>query len=99
MLESAVTPVGVFLGLGLGYIAETRTLRFSAQGIWWRRALRYLVGIAGVLILQVGLGVLFEGLEPAVVLRLIRYGLIGFWAAYGAPWAFVKTGLAGTTND
>jgi hypothetical protein len=99
MLENAVTPIGVFLGLGLGYIAETRTLRFTAQGIWWRRALRYVVGIAGLLIIQVGLDVLFEGLEPAVAFRLIRYGLIGFWAAYGAPWAFVRLRLAGTSDD
>jgi len=52
-----------------------------------------------VLIVQIGPGLLFEGLEPALAFRLIRYGLIGFWAAYGAPWVFVKTGLARTADD
>jgi membrane-associated phospholipid phosphatase len=98
-LELAVTPIGVFLGLGIGYIVETRTLRFSVEGAWWRRALRYLVGIAGIMILRLGLGLLFEGLAPALAFRLIRYALVGFWGAYGAPLAFVKLGLAGITDD
>ncbi len=95
----AVTPIGVFLGLEIGYVLETRSLHFSVEGVWWRRVLRYLVGMVGVLIVQIGLGLLFEGLEPALAFRLIRYGLIGFWAAYGAPWVFVKTGLARTADD
>jgi membrane-associated phospholipid phosphatase len=95
----AVTPIGVFLGLEIGYVLETRSLHFSVEGVWLRRVLRYLVGMVGVLIVQIGLGLLFEGLEPALAFRLIRYGLIGFWAAYGAPWVFVKTGLARTADD
>jgi membrane-associated phospholipid phosphatase len=98
-LALAATPVGVFLGLGIGYIVETRTLRFSVQGVWWRRALRYLIGIAGIMILQLGLGVLFEGLAPALAFRLIRYALVGFWGAYGAPWVFVRAGLASVSHD
>jgi hypothetical protein len=38
--------------------------------------------------------VLFEGLEPPLVFRLIRYGLIGLWVGFGAPWLFVKMRLA-----
>ena len=38
--------------------------------------------------------VVFDGLEPALVLRFIRYGLTGLWGSLGAPWVFVKLGLA-----
>ena len=51
--------------------------------------------IAGVMALRYGLGALFDGLEPGMLFRLIRYTVIGLWLGLGAPWVFVKTGLAG----
>ena len=33
-------------------------------------------------------------LEPALLFRFIRYALMGFWGGAGAPWVFVKLGLA-----
>jgi len=36
----------------------------------------------------------FAGLEPAVLFRFIRYTLVGLWGALGAPWLFVRLGLA-----
>jgi membrane-associated phospholipid phosphatase len=97
--DNAITPIGVFLGLGLGFILETRTVNFSVRGRWWQRVLRYLIGIAGLMAIRLGLGALFEGLAPALVFRLIRYGLVGFWAGFGAPWVFVRAGLAGVCDD
>jgi hypothetical protein len=52
------------------------------------------LGIAVLLVLYAGLKAAFAGLEPALLFRLIRYGLIGLWSGLGAPWAFVKLGLA-----
>ncbi len=94
--ELAVTPAAAFLGIGIGMALDYHYLHFSAKGIWWQRALRYLIGAAGAFALRMGLGAAFEGLEPALVFRLIRYGLIGLWVGYGAPWVFVKMRLAGT---
>jgi hypothetical protein len=31
-------------------------------------------------------------------LRYARYGLIGFWVAYAAPWVFIKLGLQDTID-
>ncbi len=93
-LAGAVTPAASFLGLGIGFALEVRLVRFDAHGVWWKRIIRLMLGLAVVLALRLGLGALFEGLEPAILFRLIRYGLIGLWAALGAPWVFVKTRLA-----
>jgi membrane-associated phospholipid phosphatase len=93
-LAGAVTPAASFLGLGIGFALEVRWVRFDARGVWWKRIIRLVIGLAVALALRFGLGALFEGLEPALLFRLIRYSLIGLWAAFAAPWIFVKTSLA-----
>ena len=93
-MDDAVTSVAAFLGMGIGFALETRYVHFNARGVWWKRAIRYVIGIAGLAILRYGLGALFDSLEPGWVFRLIRYGLIGLWAAWGAPVMFVKMKLA-----
>lgn len=68
------------------------------QKIW-----RYLAGLAGVLFLWAGLGQIFPTDESVVglVLRLARYGSVGFWISGLAPLVFYKTGLISpqTTSD
>jgi hypothetical protein len=65
---------------------------FDASGIWWKRLLRYVVGVLGVALIYFGLKlVLPEGVQ---VLRYLRYALVGFWAAYLAPRTFVALRLA-----
>jgi membrane-associated phospholipid phosphatase len=75
-----------------------------------KRLGRYALGLAGtVLVYQIfrlilpGEASLFGGLpywgaaSPYYELgRFIRYGLIGLWAAAGAPWFFLRLGLAET---
>ncbi len=91
---SAASAVGVFLGGGIGIALETRSVRFEAGGVWWKRLARLAIGLAVALELRFWLGAIFTNLQPELVVRLVRYGLIGLWVAYGAPWVFVKTGLA-----
>lgn len=98
LLSPSVTPAAVVLGAGIGFILEYRYLRFDASGEAWKRLLRFLLGIVGVLILRLGLGSLFANLEPVWAFRLIRYALIGFWIGYLAPWLFVQLNLAGSLH-
>lgn len=93
-LEFATVGLGSFLGTGVGFALETRYVRFVAGGDLWKRLVRYVLGIAVVLGLRVGLGAAFEGLDPAAVLRVVRYAIIGLWLAFGAPWLFVRGGLS-----
>lgn len=88
------TSLGAFLGMGVGIALETSFVHFRADGPIWKRALRFVLGVAVMLILWQGLDVAFEGLEPELVFRLIRYGLVGLWGSFGAPWVFVRIRLA-----
>lgn len=94
-----LTTTGTFFGLAVGFALDWHTLRFNASGTWGQRLLRYALGIAVILALRFGLGMLLEPLQPEGVFRFIRYGVIGLWAGYGAPWLFVRLGLARRETD
>lgn len=89
-----MTASATFLGMSTGVVLERRHLGFETAGPITSRALRFLVG--GLLLagLWLGLRTLFAGLEPALLLRLVRYALVGFWGAFGAPWLFLRLSLA-----
>lgn len=91
-LEGLVTVAGTWAGAvaGIGiygqYFGE-----YNLRGSLSRRLWHYGVGLVGVLLLYVGLGqafALFEGDVLALVLRYLRYALIGVWVTWGAPALF-----------
>ena len=94
--DGITTATGVFLGLALGLVLIQQRGGFSPKGPVWQRILRYLVGILGTLIIWAGLKAIFpsgESLLPQA-LRLLRYSLLGFWVAAGAPLTFLHLKLA-----
>lgn len=92
--DEGATFGGAMAGLGVGLAAALRQVPFDAGGVWWRRVARYGVGVVGLLALYVGLRAAFDGLQPALVLRALRFALLGVWITLGAPWAFLRLGLA-----
>jgi membrane-associated phospholipid phosphatase len=84
----------LLMGVCSGFALERRFVRFSCQGRWWKRALRYLAGVVVLFGLWAGLKIAFSAMEPAGLLRFIRYALVGLWGGVGAPWMFVKLKLA-----
>lgn len=92
--EDVVTAGSTFLGMGTGIILERRYLHFSADGSPVARVSRFLLGGLILVGLWLGLRTLFSGLDPELILRLVRYMLVGLWGAFGAPWLFLKLGLA-----
>ena len=56
--------------------------------------IRYLLGVVVLFGLWGGLKLAFSGMEPAGLLRFTRYALVGLWGGVGAPWVFVRLGLA-----
>lgn len=99
-LSGLVSQAGVFFGLALGGILLNRAGWFYAGGPALQRVLRYLIGLVGVFILYLGLGAIFPRGESVVpyLLRYLRYGLIGLWIAYLAPWLFIRLRLARPTR-
>jgi len=88
---------GAFFGFAGAAILARNTAPFSAEkGGVWKKALRYLVGMATVAIVYALPKLLLAELEaggPPLV-RFLRYALVGAWVAAGAPWLFLKLGLA-----
>ena len=90
-LEGALTTSGLWFGM-LGGFAWLRARRGVIQSNFgtWQRVIRYLVGIAGVVVLYAGLGSLFPD-DPDLksgFLRYLRYFLIGLWISCVSPLLF-----------
>jgi hypothetical protein len=89
-IEGIFTSTGTFFGLAAGIAWITSRGGYQTSGSIEKRALRYVIGLIGIMILWFGLGQIFPRGETLIplVLRYIRYSLVGFWVMAGAPWLF-----------
>lgn len=88
---------GVFLGTCLGAIILFEKFDFDAQaGGLALKAARLALGVLGLVALYFGLKLVFPGEGSSLygLFRFLRYALIGAWASLGAPWLFMRLGLA-----
>ena len=92
----AFSLIAALMGLSAGFVLERRFVRFNSHGLLWKRIIRYLLGVSILFGLWGGLRIAFATLEPATLLRFIRYVLVGLWGGLGAPWLFVRLKLAET---
>jgi membrane-associated phospholipid phosphatase len=97
------TLAGALFGASAGYSIFRARLHFMTRGSGWQKAARYVLGMAGVLLIYQGLDVFFGLLasdETAIglVLRYLRFGAVTFWTIFVAPWIFIKIKLAETTG-
>ncbi|MBE3555741.1 MAG: phosphatase PAP2 family protein [Firmicutes bacterium] len=83
--------MGILLALGEAYWAERRTTHFVASGKPWQYVGRVLLGVAGIVILYVGL---YPLLPDSPFVPFLEGLLLGAWGAGGAPWLFVRLRLA-----
>lgn len=89
-----ITAGATLMGMSIGFVLERRFVGFEASGTWGKKILRYLIGIAVLIGLRIGLSMAFKDLEPAPVFRTVRYGIMGLWGALGAPWVFILLRIA-----
>jgi len=90
---------GLFFGFAAGAVFLFDRLRFNAaSGTLRQKAARYGLGLAGVLVLYLGIKLIApgEGESLYALFRFIRYGLVGAWVSLGAPWLFLRLKLAAT---
>ncbi len=94
--KDTTSPMAVLMGMGVGVTLTRQMISFSAAGPLWQRSVRFLVGAIVLIVLYVGLKLVFpaEGEPLYLVMRTVRYGLMGLWAALGAPWLFLRLRLA-----
>jgi hypothetical protein len=95
-LEDIFTSAGTLFGLAAGVAWIFSRGGYQADGAGMKRALRFFVGLIGVLILWRGLGAILPQGEEIIplLLRYFRYTLVGFWISAGAPWLFFRIKLA-----
>ena len=93
-----VQVTGAFAGIAVGVALAMQYLDFDAGGLIWKRAVRFLLGVAVVAAIFFGLRFIFPGVGESMyaIFRFIRYGLVGLWISLGAPWLFLRLGLAET---
>lgn len=95
--ETALVSMSALVGLGVGAIMERRMVDFQVKGHWWRRGLRFLIGLVAVVLCYAGPKLflpqeMVPGLES--LLRFVRYALVGWVVAFFCPWLFVRVRLA-----
>jgi len=99
-IEEILTASGSLFGLGAGAAWIASRGGYQASGPIEKRAIRYVVGLIGILIFWFGLGQIFPRDESLIsyFLRYFRYSLVGFWVIGGAPWLFFHFKLADNPN-
>lgn len=95
-LEAAFQVSGLLLGLAAGGVLLNRTRGFVAGGPWRKRVLRFLTGVAGLVILYFGPRlVLPQGdTSPALAITYLHHALAGLWVSWLGPLTFVALKVA-----
>ncbi len=95
-MEGFITSGGTLFGLTLGIAWLATRGGYQASGPVGKRALRYVIGLVGVLLFWKGLDMVFPSTEDLAgfFFRYLRYGLVGLWISAGAPFLFFHFKLA-----
>ncbi|GAB4572708.1 MAG: hypothetical protein Kow0077_12910 [Anaerolineae bacterium] len=91
--ETGYTLAGMIAGAGLGLLWEARRVQFSTHSEAARKMAAYLLGLALVGALYVGLSAAFAELHPESFFRVVRYTLLGLAVSAGWPALGRRLGL------
>jgi len=95
-IEGLITTAATLFGLIAGgiWVKEEGGYRANA-GPFLKHVFRFIIGLAGILLIWKGLGSVFPrtGDLLSVSLRYFRYALIGLWITGIAPIVFIRTKL------
>lgn len=99
-MEGILASAGSLFGLAAGAAWIASRGGYQASGPAATRALCYVVGLIGIILLWRGLGQVFPREEnlASYILRYFRYSLVGFWVTAGAPWLFFHFKLSEKSN-
>lgn len=86
--------MAALLGMAVSLPLARRSVRFGTAASWRQRALCLLIGMVGVALIYVGLKAALGEWAALPGLRAARYAALGVWVILGAPWLFVRLGLA-----
>lgn len=86
--EDVATLAGLLLGVGWGLVIEENYISMRRDDSFWKSFFGTLFGCIVVIILWAGLKRLFPNTLP---FRFVRYTVIGYWVALGAPYFLTLT--------
>ena len=91
-----ISSVAALTGVGYGLLFFHSSIGGIRLGNWLQRLFSFLVGVIGIGILYLGLKLILpsEGQSFYQLSRFFRYLLLGIWISFGAPWLFIRMGLA-----
>jgi len=91
-----ISSVAVLTGIGYGLLLFSSSIGGIRPGNWLQRLVSFLVGVIGIGIFYLGLKLILpsEGQFFYQLFRFFRYLLLGIWISFGAPWLFIRMGLA-----
>lgn len=80
---------GAGIGFGIGWYIETGYIKFepSSSKKLWVEILKFIVGIAGALLLKEGIKIIFG---QSIAVNIIRYIIVVIWIVAGYPAIFKK---------
>jgi len=98
-IEHYITLSGFLFGAVAGTTWMGTYARFKMDGSALQKTGRYILGMIGLFAIYLGLDMFFALFAPdaslaGYILRYVRYALVSIWAVFGAPWVFIKIGLA-----
>jgi hypothetical protein len=91
---------GAFLGAAAGFALASRNIPIDQQDTVRQKIFRYLAGLASTGIVYFALKFASNPLNAlsnnsqAQLIHFVRYAIVGGWVSYGAPFIFLKLGLA-----
>jgi membrane-associated phospholipid phosphatase len=91
--EEGITASATLMGMSVGFALEPKWVGFRLSEVWRDRVLGYLVGVAILGAIWLGLRVVFGLIGATPLLRFVRYALTGLWGALGAPWLLARVHL------
>jgi membrane-associated phospholipid phosphatase len=91
-----ISSVAALTGVGYGLLFFSSSIKGIQPGNWLKRLFSFLVGVVGIGIIYLGLKLILpsEGQSFYQLSRFFRYLLLGIWISFGAPWLFIRMGLA-----
>jgi len=91
-----ISSMAALIGVGYGLLFFHSSIGGIRLGNWLQRLFSFLVGVIGIGILYLGLKLILpsEGQSFYQLSRFFRYLLLGIWISFGAPWLFIRMGLA-----
>ena len=95
-LDPIISSAAALFGLSAGAWLLFRQGEPQVNGTMIQKALRYLLGLLGVILLWRGLDIVFPQGETllAYSFRYLRYALVGLWVSLLAPLLFTRLGLS-----